>query len=98
MPDIGHILDQAFFVRNVTGMSKQPHAPTEAHYCNHQPSQPPGAQRKLVPIPEAMEYLGGVCRSTIYSLIDGGDLVRVHVGRRAFVTGASLAAYLDRLG
>ena len=52
----------------------------------------------LVPLREAMdEHLGGVCRSTIYKLINEGHLKRVHIGTRAFVTGESIAAYLDGL-
>lgn len=35
-------------------------------------------------------------RSTIYSLLARGELVRVHTGRRAWVLAASVHAYLDR--
>ncbi|MDP7735139.1 helix-turn-helix transcriptional regulator [Mycobacterium paragordonae] len=55
------------------------------------------AGKKLVPIPEARSALGEIGRSTLYELIDQGELVRVKLGRRAFVTAESLAAYVDRL-
>jgi hypothetical protein len=41
--------------------------------------------------------LGGVSRTTAYSIIDEGQLVLVHIGRRSFVTAKSLAAYVERL-
>lgn len=41
--------------------------------------------------------LGGITRPTIYKLIAAGELKSVHIGRRHFVTAASLAAYVDRL-
>lgn len=55
------------------------------------------ATRKLVPIPEARSALGDIGRSTLYELIDQGELVKVKLGRRAFVTAESLAAYVNRL-
>lgn len=55
------------------------------------------ATRKLVPMPEARGVLGGIGRSMLYEMIERGDLVRVNIGRRAFVTSESLEAYLDRL-
>lgn len=45
----------------------------------------------------AGEVLGGLGRSTIYELVDAGELRRVKVGRRAFITAESVAAYVDRL-
>jgi excisionase family DNA binding protein len=53
--------------------------------------------RRLVPIPEARQVLGGIGHSTIYEMIDRGEITRVHVGRRALITSESLAAYIDRL-
>ena len=53
---------------------------------------------RLVSIQEAREkWLGGIGRTTTYELIDRGELVRVNIGRRAFITATSLAAYVDRL-
>lgn len=52
----------------------------------------------LVPISDAgARFLGGLSRSTIYGLVDAGELDRVTVGRRAFVTGASIQRFLDQL-
>jgi hypothetical protein len=57
--------------------------------------------RLLVPItpgPDGVSAaLGGIGRTKIYDLIDHGQLVRVNIGRRAFVTAKSIAAYVDRL-
>ncbi|UXA15250.1 helix-turn-helix domain-containing protein [Mycobacterium sp. SMC-8] len=35
--------------------------------------------------------------TTIYELIKRGELVKVNIGRRSFITADSLAAYVDRL-
>jgi len=54
-------------------------------------------QQLLVGIPGAAGQLGGVCRTTVYKLISTGELELVKIGRRSFVTGESLAAYVERL-
>jgi hypothetical protein len=51
----------------------------------------------LVPMPKAREILGGIGHSTIYALVNRGEIVKVNIGRRGFVTAESLAAYVDRL-
>ena len=53
--------------------------------------------RLLVPYDETRHKLGGIGRTTMYELFERGELVRVNVGRRGFVTAKSLAAYVDRL-
>ncbi len=55
------------------------------------------AQPLLVPIPTACEELGRVSRPTVYELVKKGELVKVNIGRRGFITGESLAAYVGRL-
>ncbi|SPM27187.1 helix-turn-helix domain-containing protein [Mycobacterium terramassiliense] len=40
--------------------------------------------------------LGGISRTTIYDLINQGELVHVNIGRRGFVTAASIDAYIER--
>jgi predicted DNA-binding transcriptional regulator AlpA len=53
---------------------------------------------RLVSMQEAREeWLGGIGRTTVYELIKRGELVKVNIGRRGFVTSESLAAYVDRL-
>jgi excisionase family DNA binding protein len=52
---------------------------------------------ELVKIPACAEILGGVSRPTIYALIDSGEIVRVHLGRRALITRGSIDAYIERL-
>lgn len=53
--------------------------------------------RLLVPIPEAGERLGGIGNTTVYELVNRGELVKVNIGRRGFITAESIAAYVDRL-
>jgi excisionase family DNA binding protein len=36
-------------------------------------------------------------RTTLYMLIDTGQLVKVTIGRRALITAESVAAYVDSL-
>lgn len=55
------------------------------------------APRLLVPIPECCQALGGIGATTLYDLIKRGELDKVNIGRRGFVTAKSLAAYVDRL-
>ena len=50
----------------------------------------------LVPIEEAARAIGG-SRSTVYRLIETGDLERVKIGRRALVTTESIREYVARL-
>ena len=54
-------------------------------------------QRLLVPIPSACSALGDVSRTTVYDLVNQGELVKVNIGRRGFITTKSIAAYVDRL-
>lgn len=53
--------------------------------------------RLLVPIPETRERLGGIGHTTVYDLVNRGELVKVNIGRRGFITAESIAAYVDRL-
>lgn len=55
------------------------------------------AQRRLVSIPEAREILGGIGHTTLYELVKRGDLIKVNIGRRGFITSESLGAYVDRI-
>jgi len=52
---------------------------------------------KLDSIPDAQAYLGGISRTTLYELAKRRDLKVVRIGRRAFVTRASLDEYVERL-
>jgi Helix-turn-helix domain len=55
------------------------------------------ATRAIYPVPEAKQILGGIGTTTIYELMKTGEIERVNIGRRAFVTATSLVAYVDRL-
>jgi excisionase family DNA binding protein len=41
--------------------------------------------------------LGGVSKPTVYALVNRGELQKVNIGRRGFITTASLTAYVERL-
>ena len=51
------------------------------------------------PPPEgsARAALGGIGRTTVYELIKRGEIVHVTIGRRGFITAASIDAYIERL-
>lgn len=54
-------------------------------------------ERLLVPYDEARRMLGDIGRTKLYELIEDGELVRVSIGRRGFVTAASLTAFAESL-
>ena len=54
-------------------------------------------EQLLVPVPGACSALGGVSRTTVYDLVNRGELVKVNIGRRGFITAKSLEQYVDRL-
>jgi predicted DNA-binding transcriptional regulator AlpA len=51
----------------------------------------------LVAMPEVPSYLGKISRSNVYKLVDAGELTRVHIGSRAFITGESITAFLSKV-
>ena len=53
--------------------------------------------RLLVPFPEAQRLMGGLGLTKTYELVHSGDLVKVNIGRRTFITRQSIEAYVDRL-
>lgn len=53
--------------------------------------------RLLLPYSEAMVALGGISRTTLWELVNRGEVVRVNIGSRGFITAKSIAAYVDRL-
>lgn len=54
--------------------------------------------RKIIPLEKArLDYLGGISKVKLYELINAGELARVKIGRRSFITDQSLDAYLERL-
>lgn len=55
------------------------------------------ATGRLIPIPETRELLGGIGQTTVYELVKRGEIVKVNIGRRGFITSESLGAYMDRL-
>ncbi|MDT5370199.1 MAG: hypothetical protein QOC62_4630 [Mycobacterium sp.] len=63
----------------------------------HSPGHSNKLHGLLVPIPDACSELGGVSRTTVYDLVNRGELVKVNIGRRGFITAESLVGYVDRL-
>jgi hypothetical protein len=53
--------------------------------------------RLLYSYDDAMHKLGDLGRTKFYELVDEGQLTRVKIGRRGFVTAESLGALVDRL-
>jgi hypothetical protein len=51
----------------------------------------------IVPNDEAMRRLGGIGRTKFYELVDAKEIEMVKIGRRAFITTRSIAAYVDKL-
>ena len=51
----------------------------------------------FMPIPRACGELGEVSKNHIYDLVNSGHLVKVNSGRRSFITGDSLEAYVLKL-
>jgi excisionase family DNA binding protein len=51
----------------------------------------------LYDLPGAAMKLGNVSRSTIYRLIEQGKLVRVNLGTKALITGASLGGLIEEM-
>lgn len=52
---------------------------------------------EIYPIPLAQARLGGISRQKVYDLIDQQLLERVHLGRRAFITRASIENLLTSI-
>ena len=53
-------------------------------------------EKELLTIAEVQDVIP-LGRTSIYSLINSGDLKRVHFGRKPFVTAESVRAYVERL-
>ncbi|SHZ99820.1 Uncharacterised protein [Mycobacteroides abscessus subsp. abscessus] len=52
----------------------------------------------LVPVTDVgPKCLGGIGLTKVYQLINDGELVKVNIGRRGFITRKSIEAYVDRL-
>lgn len=53
--------------------------------------------KRLLPIPDAMRMLGDIGRTKAYELINDGEITKVNIGSRSFITAESLEMYLERL-
>ena len=58
--------------------------------------------RRLIPVEEAGAYLTPgtahpLSRASIYRLIGAGKIQKVNIGKRSFVTAASIDEYVSRL-
>ena len=55
------------------------------------------ADKLLHSFAESQAALGGVSRTKIYDLVRQGDIELVKIGRRSFITDASLRRYVRQL-
>jgi len=51
----------------------------------------------LVSVDDAAATLGGISRPKVYELINKGEIERVRIGRRSFLTLQGLTEYVNRL-
>lgn len=54
------------------------------------------AQRRIVPVPEACELLGGVSRTILWHLARSGEIKQLNIGRRVFFVADSIDDYITR--
>lgn len=54
-------------------------------------------ERRLYPLKEAAEQLGGITERMLWSLCMRGDIKSVKVGRRRMIPAAALDAYVSEL-
>ncbi|WP_280467393.1 helix-turn-helix domain-containing protein [Nocardia cyriacigeorgica] len=52
---------------------------------------------RLVDKEKAKAYLGGISTVTLYELINAGEIQRINIGRRAFISYRSIQDYIQRL-
>lgn len=57
----------------------------------------PTTGQLLASINETGDILGGISRVTVYDLVNKGHLVKVNIGRRGFITRASIEGYVNSL-
>ena len=50
----------------------------------------------LHPIPQALAQLGGIGRTSLYGMIQRGEIGTVKIGNRLFVPSDEIAAFIDR--
>lgn len=52
---------------------------------------------ELVNIPDTLRQCGGISRTKVYGLFESGELQRVKLGRRTFVTQSSIDRLVAKL-
>jgi hypothetical protein len=72
-------------------------APRHDHEVVPAPAEPAADDRLLIPGPNARRMLGGIGWTKFCELMNEGEIERVNIGRRSFVTAESLRAYVERL-
>jgi hypothetical protein len=60
-------------------------------------NEPLTREQSLLSLPQAQAVLGGIGLTLLYKLIDTGSVRRVKIGRRAFITQASVDAFVASL-
>jgi excisionase family DNA binding protein len=53
-------------------------------------------RRRLIPVTEAMQQLGGISRTMFYALVKDGELSITKIGRRSFIATEDLDDFVTR--
>jgi predicted DNA-binding transcriptional regulator AlpA len=54
------------------------------------------SQKRLVTIEDSLDTLGGISRAKLYGLVKDGELTKVNIGRRGFITADRIDACIGR--
>ena len=60
------------------------------------PPRPAEPGRALYSIPETQHLVGGISRPSLYGMMERGEIDRVVIGRRVFITAESIDRFIAR--
>jgi hypothetical protein len=66
----------------------------EERFGEHAPKT--WGERRLMPVADARQALGGISRATFDKLVQGGELRLVKIGRRSFVLMSTIDEFIER--
>src|SRR5262245_2531627 len=61
-----------------------------------EPAPKTWTERRLLPVAEARQALGGISAATFYKLVQEGELRLVKIGRRSFVLMSTIEEFIER--
>ncbi|PJE01673.1 helix-turn-helix domain-containing protein [Mycobacterium sp.] len=88
--------------RNMPPPGKRPGDPVDEEirreYENRfgEPAPKVWGERRLITVAEAMEWLSGISRSTLYALVKERELTVVKIGRRSLIETNELDDFIQR--